>query len=172
MAFLRWLSRCTPGLSLVALLVFLELTLGIFSSTWLGLVYHKVSFTHTGGHIFQVAFVVYSLLLHIAAWVFPTRLCWATWAAASKVEEAHREEVDDDAKSISEKSDEGYKSDETIYVEEINTDQAQVIMVIIVPCYKEDISTMEDTLSVLGSHVLAKDSYDVRIGVASVAETY
>ncbi len=32
---------------------------------------------------------------------------------------------------------------------------------IIIPDYKEDMDTMKETLSVLGSHVLARSSYDV-----------
>lgn len=161
MAFLTWLSRCAPGISIVALLIFLEYTWGILQSVWLNHFNHDGTLPHVGGRLLQGIFVFYAILLHLAAWVFPARLCWATLAATARIEEAHREEVEDDTKSISEKSDEGYKSDETVYVEEIASDQVQIIMALIIPCYKEDISTLEDTLSVLGSHVLAKDSYDV-----------
>lgn len=162
MAFFQWLSRCAPGLSLIILIVFIECTLGLVESTWISLFYSRLSLSHVGGYLMRAGFILYSFILHFVTLVFPVRLCWATWEAGSRIREQHREEVDDDAKSISEKSDEGYKSDEMIYVEEIGAEQVQVIMAIIVPCYKEDISILEDTLGVLGSHILAKDSYDVR----------
>lgn len=165
MAFLQWLSRCVPGLSLIALLVFLEYTLGIVRTAWVTFVSPTTKVLQVAHPVLLWIFVVYSVFLHIMAWLFPLRLCRAAWTAASKVEEAHKELDDDLTRASTPEDDESVTSLELSPVSSNTSNQHPVIMAIIIPSYKEDIGTLEDTLNVLASHPLARESYDVSLHI-------
>lgn len=158
MSLVRWATRCIPGLSVLALLVLIECALQVFQTSLIGLTYPTGLIKRTNPVVAQFIFSTYTIALHILALLFPLRLCRAVWTATSAIQQAQYEsgnfisnkEKDNDGGSPKLRSRDGEEGD--------------IIHAIIIPIYKEEVETLEDTLSVLASHPAARHIYDVRRG--------
>ncbi|THZ33527.1 hypothetical protein D6C90_08295 [Aureobasidium pullulans] len=91
----------------------------------------------------------YIVLLHLAAWWFPIRLCWALFDLLRKLKRTATEYVPNQA--------------EDHYNNAGNADKPHgtTIHAILIPNYKEEIETLSDTLRVLSAHPMAERAYDV-----------
>jgi len=169
MRITTWVARCTPALS--ALLLLLLLALALLD---LGPLYRffRVAYTppvtNEASYI-QLIFAAYSIFVHLVALGFPIRVSFACWQLTEKIEEAHARLARDlpfkklqpdlgRLSRIDEDADE--KSEIRANI------QSLVVHVIMIPCYKEDIENLKDTLRVLASHRDALDAYDVSPRIA------
>lgn len=160
MGVLKWLLRCIPGLSILLLLILLECALKIAQTEWISFTYPPFLVDQPLPLIAQSIFIVYTLLLHILVLVFPVRLCYSVWTAASQIKSAHG--IGAEAAATNSQHDSISHSLLDLELREHSTGEyCDVTMAVIIPSYKEDIGTLEDTLRVLASHDRAKSSYDV-----------
>lgn len=136
-AVVKWLLRCIPGLSTLCLLLLIEISLGVTRSSWKFIRSGRDDPT-AGPVILQIVFAAYTFFLHILALSFPIRVIFAARAAAQGIRSYH-------GKTIA------------------ANDGQHTTMAIIIPCYKEDIETLQDTLDVLAFHDGALKSYNVSI---------
>lgn len=155
MSLIRWVVRCIPGLSVLGLLVLIECALQVFQTSLIGLTYPTGLVKRANPVVAQVIFSAYTITLHILALLFPLRLCQAVQSATSAIQQAQYQsgnfisdkEKDNDGGSTNLRSGDGEEED--------------IIHAIIIPVYKEEVETLEDTLNVLASHPAAKQVYDV-----------
>ena len=167
MGVVHWLSRCIPGVSTVLLLVLLECALQVLQTGLISFIYPAFLVKHRPV-VAQAVFIAYSLFLHILAFVFPLRLCYAAWTATAQIRQAHDPSLALNQINIGEKRSVTSIADNQDTQTEYD---GRTIMAIILPSYKEDIATLVETLSVLGSHVLARSSYDVCVMLTQNATT-
>jgi hypothetical protein len=161
MHLLRWLLRCTPGLSVFGLLVLLESSLKIVETEWLSFFYPPFLVHVANPVVAQTIFISYSVFLHILALLFPLRLCASAWAATRDIRATH---------ASSKTSTRNAHPAEELRNEHLDPDPQQDIlktsgsvkMAVVLPSYKEDIEILESSLRVLASHTMARSSYDVR----------
>jgi hypothetical protein len=156
MALARWAMRCIPGLSVLALLVLIESALQIFQTTIIGLTYPTGLAKRGNPVVAQFLFSTYTILLHFLAFLFPLRLCRAVWCATSAIRQSQFESGN--FLSDKEKDDDGGSP----RLRGSNGDDADIFHVVIIPIYKEEVETLEDTLNVLASHPAARQTYNVR----------
>lgn len=142
-----WLTRCIPAFSVIGVFVLLVSSL-IISPYGKG-----QSGNHTGeATIPQLILSVYTVLLHILSIVFPIRVCWSMRDVLKNIREA----VND------------VPGGRRPRVQSINNEKATEqlpvpLFVIILPAYKEEMATLEETLRVLASHLQARTRYHVRV---------
>jgi hypothetical protein len=156
MALARWVTRCIPGLSVLALLVLIESALQIFQTTFIGFTYPTGLIKRANPVVAQFIFSTYTILLHLLAFLFPLRLCRAVWCATSAIRQAQfdsgnflpNKEKGNDGGSPRLRGSDG--------------DDADIVHVVIIPIYKEEVETLEDALNVLASHSAARQTYNVR----------
>ena len=155
MSLIRWAVRCIPGLSVLALLALIECALQVFQTSLIGLTYPTGLIKRANPVVAQLIFSAYTITLHIIALLFPLRLCRAVRSATSAIQQAQYQsgnflsdkEKDNDGGSAKLRSRDG--------------EEEEIIHAIIIPIYKEEVETLEDTLNVLASHPAAKQTYDV-----------
>ena len=140
-----------------------------------------------GAGIWTILFSCYCLLVHVLAFSFPLRACWAIWDITTSLRKTVQSEVPSDlrpdhgrhssSKSLSSLkapimsytttnpcSEAGNVDAESTSISDTTIDtQDQVIHAIVIPSYKEETDTLRETLDVLSSHTHARGSYDVRI---------
>ena len=160
MSVLKWLLRCTPGLSVFGLLILLELALKIVESEWLSFFYRPADRDVASPIASQTVFILYSIFLHLLALLFPLRLCASAYAATCAIKATHGK-----SKTLANRlphfKDPGDKSVDIGYQSDAVKNAALVTMAIVVPSYKEEVHILESSLRVLASHELARSSYDV-----------
>jgi hypothetical protein len=164
MSLVRWATRCIPGISVLALLALIECALQVVQTSFIGLTYPTGLTKRTNPIVAQFIFSTYTIALHILALFFPLRLCRAVWTATSAIQQAQYEsgnfisnkEKDNDGSSPKLRSTGG---------------EGDIIHAIIIPIYKEELETLEDTLSVLASHPAARAMYDVSGGQSNCGRT-
>jgi len=117
----------------------------------------------------QLIFAAYSIFVHLVALGFPIRVSFACWQLTEKIEEAHARLARDlPFKKLQLDFGQLFRIDEDADEKsEVRTNsQSLVVHVIMIPCYKEDIENLKDTLRVLASHRDALNAYDVRPRIA------
>ena len=147
MALRQWFLRCTPGISTLLLLIAVEYNLRLGQSGFRYIIHDRREPDYVPSILCQLLFSAYSITLHLFGFLFPIRLALAARAAAQQIWKAHLELK---ARRMHKETD-----------EKIAKTQPP-IQVIVIPCYKESVETIQDTLSVLASHQYAKQTYDVR----------
>ena len=156
MASTSFILRCTPGLSVLLLLVLGECALHVIQTSVIGLYYPRFLTKRRDSTTTQVLFCTYSLFLHGLSFAFTLRVSRAAWKAVRAIQQSHRPSGDESHSiPILEKEDTGTTGHRT-------ETHGEPIMVILIPSYKEEQYVLEETLEVLGCHGLAKQSYDVR----------
>ena len=141
-----YLTRIIPALSLIALVTLLVLSLVVAP-------YNKNARggNHDEATRSQLILSVYAVFLHVLSIVFPARVCWAMGDVIKKVKETA---------SSTDKSEK--RKSQTVKIGKGKSTTFQVpIFVVIIPAYKEEMETLEETIKVLASHAQARSSYHV-----------
>ena len=160
MGILKWLLRCTPGLSVFGLLILVELALKIVETKWLGMFHPSFLRRVANPVVAQSIFISYSVLIHILALLFPLRLCAAAHAATCEIKATHGRLKKSPSSTL-------HHDNVVNKLEELNFEQdafksmGPVTMTVVMPSYKENSEILESSLRVLASHKLARSSYDV-----------
>lgn len=150
-----------------------------------GQVAYQSSTSTIGAGSWSYVFAYYCLLVHILVCLFPLRACWTIWKLTQSMKRAARSDSLLDLKKLASRRDSyaSASSSETFVSSRISTSSStaseagdcdpefytdgvpgandNVIHVIIIPNYKEEIETLRETLDVLASHPQAHYSYDV-----------
>lgn len=160
--FWLWATRCIPGLLtfILASLVYLSLIDG--RNLALQQYHHYPSTWPSPAQLF---FIAYGIILHISALNFPIRLCRAARSITHEImvdqaECAARAAAEDALPAEEKETKETQVSFDMMKTEDATPD---IIHAIMVPSYKEDVSTLEDTLKVLASHTNASKQYHVGV---------
>lgn len=98
----------------------------------------------------QLALSVYTMFLHFMSIAFPARVCWAMGDVIRHMKELAS--IKDSPKK---------RRGHTLKGERGNIAVPIPTFVIILPAYKEETTTLEETLRVLASHLRARQSYHV-----------
>lgn len=142
-----WATRCIPAFSicLVIALSFLGLFVAPFGE--------RQNADYTGkATLSQLILTGYILFLHCLSVIYPLRVCWAIRDVIKRMKEAATEATTGQASRVPDVKDE----------KEVEQPQCP-LFAIILPAYKEQVSTLEETLRVLASHPEARRSYHVCI---------
>lgn len=141
-----YLARIVPVLSLVGVTVVLVFSFFLEP-------YRKIQRGQHNGEttLSQLLLSAYTVFLHLLSVMFPARVCWAMGDVTKKMKNAAGL-----TKWPKRRRTQVVKGENGSSVYPTPT------FVIIVPAYKEEMHTMEETLRVLGSHVQARTSYHVR----------
>ena len=161
MGLLRWFLRCTPGLSVVSLLILLESALRIIEIEWFSSFYPLFLVPIASPALAQFLFIAYSVFLHTLALLFPLRLSASTWAATRDIRALHGQSkpASSNAQPLEDLRNVLLERNPA---QNALTKSSSVKMAVVLPSYKEDIEILESSLRVLASHTLARSTYDVR----------
>lgn len=145
-----WATRCIPVFS-VCLVITLSF-LGLFVSPF----GERKNAEYVGeATLSQLVLTGYIIFLHALTVIFPLRVCWSVRDVVQRMRKAATDPSID--------QNEG----EPIFKDEKEESRAQgPLFAIILPAYKEEVSTLEETLRVLASHPQARRSYHVRLCTA------
>lgn len=150
----------------------------------------RISFTtptsYEGGGVWTLIFAYYCLTIHILVSSFPLRSMWSIFDISRCLERTARSKSLRDYKlshrrrgsftslsssetltsskelpSSSSTASSEAGDTETEFVPDPETGIDRVIHAIIIPNYKEEMDTLRETLDVMASHPLARDTYDV-----------
>lgn len=143
-----YLTRCIPALSvccIAALLVFSFLVEPYGRG--------EAGSRHGTSTTWQLLLSSYTVLLHIMSIAFPARVCYALGDIIKNLRE-HSKLKDDGAM---------WPTAQTIKTEHGAISFPAPLFVIILPAYKEEMSTLEETLRVLAAHPQARHCYHVSV---------
>lgn len=140
-----WATRCIPAFS-----VCIVVTVLVFAFIVRPFGRHDTSRHHGKATTWQLVLSAYTVLLHIMSIIFPTRVCWALGDIMQRMKVVAM--IRDNPQK---------RKTQTIKTEEGSVTYPVPLFVIILPAYKEEMSTLEETLRVLGSHPQAHHSYHV-----------
>ncbi|KAI7314121.1 hypothetical protein KC315_g11458 [Hortaea werneckii] len=107
----------------------------------------------------QLALSAYTILLHLMSIAFPARVCWAMGDVIRHMKE-----------SASIKDSPKKRRGQTLRGDRGSTALQIPMFVIILPAYKEEITTLEETLRVLASHPRAQQSYHIYLAMEEKEE--
>lgn len=183
-----WVTRCLPGLSIIALAVLLlsAFTDVFESSLWKGLYPPATGNPEqddglwSGLSIAQSIFVVYAVLVHCHMFGFTLRLGWSIFRATGQSKLAlerrlwstpppsRQSESSGDFSEEQPQSPISVSSSDSLIAKPGKPDvtiyeapEEELVHAIILPNYGEDLHTLETTLKVLASHPRAKRQYEV-----------
>lgn len=142
-----WTTRSIPAFSicLVAVLLVLSFCISPYGIGEAG--------KHNGkATTAQIILSVYTVFLHILSIVFPARVCLSMAHILKKMRETLQDLPSGRRRRV-----------QSIVNEEKEVQSPVPLFAIILPAYKEEIATLEETLRVLASHTQARQSYHVRI---------
>lgn len=179
MAFFNWFCRCIPGFTII---IWITVTYQALGGRIPYSPQQDASYDWQRLNAWQVIYIIYSLIAHICACIiFPARLCYAVYHIVGELKAAKFEAMEtvpsyqDSESDLDDKSSQTSLSGKTLSVSDSSVsrvgtpksskfpdDEDQVIHAIILPSFKETFDTMDETLSVLACHTMAKSSYDVR----------
>jgi len=192
---INYLCRCIPGITIILWAVICwEALSGRVVWPWSFTKQHAKSFDFHHLDSWQVIYIVYSIFTHLSGClVFPVRLVWAIWHITDEVRTARfdaaelsrpydtESEASSGPSSVDDKSSAlsvGASSNASTLTPDgplsrVSTPKIAyfddfpepIVHAIILPSYKEDMDTLVETLSVLGSHCLAKSSYDIYLAM-------
>lgn len=177
--FLLWVSRCIPGLSIIALLFLVACSFpnAVPLPQWKALFPQSVTAGNAssdGSNLltpWQKAFIAYLVFVHLNLFAFTVRLLWALFSVSRATEQILKPQLSDTGRQS------GNETKDTL-VAALNPIQKhpdpaalranaaakrdEVTHAIILPNYAEDIDTLRSTLDVLASHPRARSQYEVR----------
>jgi hypothetical protein len=175
---LLWLSRCLPGLSIIALILMLVFAFSdlLKSSLWKSFFPPSTKppseSPWSGLSIPQIFFVVYIVFIHTQMFAFTIRLGLSLFNITKQTRRAiNRRQLENDPDSpfTTESRDPFDQSlSKSLHTTEIEVGTPELINAIILPNYCEDLHTLETTLKVLASHPRAKSQYDVRFSMLHI----
>ncbi|KAJ0124302.1 hypothetical protein J7T55_005640 [Diaporthe amygdali] len=149
MVFLHWIQRCTPGVSTLAIIFLLG---GFNSRFFTGDRQEMTNDTRLGRDRITFSegfFILYTVFLHIVITTVPLRIFRGARLATHEIQAALKASQleSDQPESLQNSSHQSIPS--------------ELIHVSIIPSYKESIETLQDTLRVLASHRMARNTYDI-----------
>lgn len=156
---LQWLSRCTPGITVIFLIVLIIATI-IDSKTY-------------GISPVERFIMIYTTLVHCNAAVFSCRLIWSLICVERGTRELLRRRNQPMSKDNYTGLDNSFTDTPTdaqngdvyqnggIHKAPLPEEEPEVLHVMILPNYMEDLETLRRTLSVLASHPRAQKQYEV-----------
>lgn len=159
--FYLWVTRCIPGLMTCTFASLVALCL--IDSRKHVVYYHR--HPDAWPTPAQLFFISYGIILHLFALAFPIRLCHAAWSITGEILQDQAGSSVRDSLQAPEVVDEKESKDTTVSFDMVKGEVTtpEIIHAIMVPSYKEDISTLEDTLKVLASHAVAPKQYHVSL---------
>lgn len=192
MSLFTWFAQRAGGLSMIALsalcywVIYHDASLEQYQYERKQPASQYPSDSAIGAGVWSFVFAYYCLFVHILVCIFPLRACWTIWTLTQSMKRAARSDSLLDLKKLASRRDSytSVSSSETListpnspassttsetgdYDPEYYTDGVpgaydNVVHVIIIPNYKEEVDTLRETLDVLSSHPQAHYSYDVR----------
>lgn len=142
-----YMTRIIPALSVLALITLIVYS---FVIEPYGQNSSRRSHGPAAATSWQLALSAYTILLHFMSIAFPARVCWAMGDVIRHMKElASIKDSPKKRRGQILKGDRGCMTLQT------------PMFVIILPAYKEEITTLEETLRVLASHPRARQSYHV-----------
>lgn len=143
-----WVTRCIPAFSicLVIALSFFGLFVSPFGEE------EQDGDRTAEATVSQLILAGYILFLHTLSVVYPLRVCWSIRDVITRMKEATMETATGQTARVPDIKDE----------KEVTQPQCP-LFAIILPAYKEEVSTLKETLRVLASHPQARRSYHVRV---------
>ena len=141
-----WVTRCIPAFS-----VCIIATVLVFSFVLKPFGKGEAGRHHGEATLWQLVLSAYTVILHIMSILFPARVCYAVGDVMKKMKETAK--VKDAPKK---------RKTLTVKTEKGSQTFPAPLFVIILPAYKEEMGTLEETLRVLGSHPQARHCYHVR----------
>ncbi|KAI0029813.1 glycosyl transferase family group 2-domain-containing protein [Vararia minispora EC-137] len=155
MLTLHWLTRCVPGLSILLLISLITVMFSDVKS-WFFLPLACVLMT-------------YSVIIHVDTFIFAIRLPYALLHVNRGVMDALRRRGEKSTKQAASASQ--YRDDDRdetraedagrAKLDVVGGQEGEVVHLIIVPNYMEDVSTLKSTLDVLASHPRARTQYEI-----------
>lgn len=156
----------------------------------------RITFTtptsYEGGGFWTLVFAYYCLTIHILVSSFPLRSMWSIFDISRCLERTARSKSLKDYKlshrrrgsftslsssetltsskelsSPSSTAGSEAGDTETEFIPDMESGADRVIHAIIIPNYKEEMDTLRETLDVMASHPLARDTYDVSISASA-----
>jgi hypothetical protein len=168
---LLWLSRCLPGLSIIALILMLVFAFSdlVKSSLWKSFFPPSTKPPSEGPwsglNIAQTFFVVYIIFIHTQMFAFTIRLGLSLFNIHKETQRAiNRRLCNSDPDSpFTDGSRDSFNQSalKSFNTTDIEVGTRELINAIILPNYCEDLHTLETTLKVLASHPRAESQYDV-----------
>ncbi|RMD42807.1 hypothetical protein DV735_g2359, partial [Chaetothyriales sp. CBS 134920] len=149
MVFRQWVLRCAPGITALLLLAVVEYNLQLARSVYCYVFYNYLEPGYTPSVVSQLLFGAYSILLHLLGVYFPIRLILATRRATKAVRAAHLDARANQARTNA--------AEDAVL--------PPVTHVIVMPCYKESVETIQEALAVLASHRDAREMYCVYLAM-------
>ncbi|CAK4024836.1 hypothetical protein AC578_2731 [Lecanosticta acicola] len=149
-----WTTRCIPAFSicLVAVLLVFSFLINPYGKGEAG--------NHHGeATIAQTILSVYTVLLHLLSIVFPARVCLSMAHVLKKTRETLQDLPSGRRPRV-----------QSVQNEEKAVQVPVPLFAIILPAYKEEMATLEETLRVLASHTQARQSYHVYLAMEEKEE--
>lgn len=138
----QWLTRCIPAFSVCAVAILL-----VYS-----FIVSPLGNSHDGAATPpQLILSLYTVFCHILSIVFPIRVCWAIRDVIKRMRAAAMETPHT-----------ARRRQRSTHTRKSSGEDPVPLFVCILPAYKEEIATLEETLRVLASHAQASSSYHVR----------
>ena len=148
-----WATRCIPAFG-----VFTIVTILVFAFVIKPFGKGDIGHHHGQATPWQLVLSAYTVILHVMSIVFPARVCMALANVTKKIQENAKIKDDpEDRKTFTVENKKG------------NVTYPLPLFVIILPAYKEEMSTLEETLRVLAAHPQALHSYHVCVSSALAA---
>ncbi|TKA77295.1 hypothetical protein B0A55_04337 [Friedmanniomyces simplex] len=115
---------------------------------------------HGAATVWQLVLGFYTVALHILSILFPARVCFALGDVIKHMK-ASAAAANDDRRGV---------KTQTVETEKGSTAMPAPLFVIMLPAYKEDMGTLEETLRVLASHAQARHCYHVYLAMEEKEE--
>ncbi|KAL4923436.1 glycosyltransferase family 2 protein [Aspergillus undulatus] len=175
--FAQWVSRCLPGLSIIALLFLLLLSSpDVVFAPWRSSPRDKAPESHPVMNLAQKIFIVYTILVHLNTLLFTGRLSWALVHVLDQTSKVMKRRTDqymsasEPSSPVAEVSTaldmkDAKRAATRLWVAEVAETVGEVTHAIILPNYKEDVDTLRCTLDVLASHPRARTQYEVYLAM-------
>lgn len=160
---LVWASRCGPGFSILGLL---SLLLIAFPDVIPSAVRLCLPSMGSSINLPRRVFVVYSVVVHLNMFAFTARLAYSLFRMIKETQQALT--VSDYSQSLETKECPLVDTLKAVNPEDSVNQTEEMVHVIILPNYMEDIDTLRTTLAVLASHPRARSQYEVSFSLPHV----
>ncbi|KAK5114192.1 hypothetical protein LTR62_002762 [Meristemomyces frigidus] len=151
-----WLTRTIPAWSVCFIVTMLVFSL-LVEPYWKDARGRR----HESATPWQLVLSVYTVILHLMSIYFPARVCYAMGDVIMHIKQEMAAPVKDCARR---------KKTQTVRTEKGSVTYPVPLFVVILPAYKEDMHTLQETLRVLGAHPQARHSYHIYLAMEQKEE--
>ncbi|KAK4574198.1 hypothetical protein LTR86_001959 [Recurvomyces mirabilis] len=152
-----WFTRTIPAWSVCFIVVMLVFSF-LVEPYGSGMTARRYDSSATA---WQLVLSFYTVLLHIMSIAFPARVCYAMGDVIQQIKKESSTAVKESPKR---------RKTQTVRTEKGSQTFPVPLFVIILPAYKEDMHTLEETLRVLGAHPQARHSYHIYLAMEQKEE--